>query len=399
MRIREKMNGIFYEYWKYGNVFLYLLNGQLITLPVHKCKIGNITLNGKPIVDYDCQSIINDWRSKSYTVKEGWIKENNLDAYFSGYPEEVKKAINEGKQYAQLNPENTFVFQGDKESWQRYSVPFIAACLPALAKKELISTYEDSVLNLGIRSLVHVRYGDTTKGADILPGAAELSQVRTLFQKGMSGFPLVVTNHLAQANVIQPNLDDLFQWNKYKEVNNDILSAGGVSAVIVNGTAEDGSAFASAKISADTAATRIEAARDEFCELMNWVNERLKEIIPGTYNLKETPKFSFQPLDMSGKKALREVCRELWEQGLVSTRTMMETHGYNIDAEKTKREQEKSDGIDEALAPRDGSRQVPEETGKQGRPEMTDDERTSDPGASERGKQPKPSNEDGSMES
>lgn len=399
MRIREKMNGIFYEYWKYGNVFLYLLNGQLITLPVHKCKIGNITLNGKPIVDYDCQSIINEWRSKSYTIKEGWIKENNLEAYFSGYPEEVKQAINEGKQYAQLNPENTFVFQGDKESWQRYSVPFIAACLPALAKKELISTYEDSVLNLGIRSLVHVRYGDPTKGADILPGAAELSQVRTLFQKGMSGFPLVVTNHLAQANVIQPNLDDLFQWNKYKEVNNDILSAGGVSAVIVNGTAEDGSAFASAKISADTAATRIEAARDEFCELMNWVNERLKEIIPGTYNLKETPKFSFQPLDMSGKKALREVCRELWEQGLVSTRTMMETHGYNIDAEKTKREQEKSDGIDEALAPRDGSYQAPEETGKQGRPEMTDDERTSDPGASERGKQPKPSNEDGSMES
>lgn len=82
-----------------------------------------------------------------------------------------------------------------KESWQRYAIPFIASCLGALAKKELISTYEDAVLNLGIRSFVHVTYGDTTKGADILPGAIELGQVRSLFQKGMSGFPLVVTNH------------------------------------------------------------------------------------------------------------------------------------------------------------------------------------------------------------
>lgn len=399
MRLREKMKGIFLEYWKYGNVFLYLHNGQLITLPVHKCKIGSVSLNGKPLVDYDCQSIINEWKTKNYSVKEGWIKENNLDAYFKGYPDEVKKALNEGKQYAQLNPENTFVFQGDKESWQRYSVPFIASCLPALAKKELISTYEDSVLNLGIRSLVHVKYGDKTKGADILPGAMELSQVRALFQKGMSGFPLVVTNHLAEAAVVQPKLDDLFQWDKYKEVNNDILSAGGVSGIIVNGVSEDGSTFSGAKVSMDTAAARIDSARDEFCEMMNWLNERLKEIIPRTYNLKDTPRFSLQPLDMAGKKALREACKELWEKGLVSTKTMMETQGYSLDAEKAQREREKTDGTDEVLHVR-GYQPVARSTdnGNQGRPEMTDEERTSDPGAAERGKQPKPSNEDGSME-
>ena len=148
-------------------MYLYIHKGHLISLPVHKCRIGNVALNGKPIVEYDCQSIINEWRAKGYTVKENWIKDSDMKVYFSGYPDEVVEALNKGIQYAQLNPDNTYVFQGPKEGWQRYSVPFIASCLPALSKKELISQYEDAVLNLGIRSFVHVTYGDKTKGNDM----------------------------------------------------------------------------------------------------------------------------------------------------------------------------------------------------------------------------------------
>ena len=402
MRLSDKIEGIFYEYWKYGNVFLYLHKGHLITLPVHKCRIGNIALNGRPLVDYDCQSILNEWRQKNYSIKEGWIEDNNLQSYFQGFPDEVVKALNEGKQYAQLNPENCFPFQGPKESWQRYSIPFIASCLPALAKKELISQYEDAVLNLGIRSFVHVTYGDKTKGQDILPGGPELSQVRSLFQKGMSGFPLVVTNHLASATVIQPKLDDLFQWDKYKDVNNDILSAGGVSGILVSGVSEDGSTYASSQVSMNTAAARIDAARAEFCEIMNQINERLKDEIPGIYNLKDTPKFSFKPLDMAGQKSLRETCQALWEKGLVSTKTMMEANGYSMDVEKAQREKEAEDGTDDVLVSRDQKATSSENNDKSedtkiGRPEMDDDERHSDPDAAMRGKQPKPSNEDGSM--
>lgn len=216
----------------------------------------------------------------------------------------------------------------------------------------------------------------------------------------MSGFPLVVTNHLADANVVQPKLDDLFQWDKYKDVNNDILSAGGISGILVNGVSEDGSTFASAQVSMHTAAARIEAARDDFCELMNAINERLKEDIAGTYNLKETPKFAFQPLDMAGKKALRDSCKELWEKGVVSTKTMLETQGYSMDIEKAQREKEASDGTDIAFAPRDAKAAISVEEGNDGagRPEMTDEERHSDPDAAQRGKQPKSSNPEGSME-
>lgn len=405
IHLREKLESIVLEYWKYGNVFVYVMNGVPITLPVHKCKIGNVALNGEPIVDFDCQSIYTEWRAKSYSVKENWIKDNNLEVYFKGYPPEVQKALNAGAQYAQLNPQYCKVLQGPKEGWQRYCIPFIASCLYALSRKELISKYESSVLNLGIRSFVHVAYGDAKQ--DMLPDVNQLVEVRKLFSKAMGGFPLVVTNHLAKAEVIQPKIDDLFQWDKYRDVNNDILSAGGVSGMLVTGVSEDGSTFASAQVSMETVAARIEAARDEICELMYKINECIQESLAENhvYNVSTVPTFAFKPLDMSGRKALREACQMLWEKGLVSTKTLMESNGYSLDREKTQREKESSDGTDEVMVPREEQRSTYNEPDDKnnttiketrGRNTLDDEERSSDPENAKRGAQPKPSNPDGS---
>lgn len=395
MRLKEKLNGIMLEYWKYYNVVCYLLDGQLITLPIHKCRIGNMALNGMPLVDFDCQSIQTEWRAKGYSVRENWIKDNELESYFKGYPEEIRDALNKGAQYAQLNPENTFVLQGNKESWHRYSIPFIASCLEPLAKKELITNYEKATLNLATRGFVHVKYGDETKGYDMLPDANQLRAVANIFKSAMSNFPLAVTNQLANAQFVQASVDDLYQWDKYRDVNNDILSAGGVSGIVVSGVSEDGSTFASAQISMQTAEARINDARDKFCELMNRINERLTEIIPGTYNLKEVPEFKFEPLDMSGKKALREACKELWTSGVVSTKSLLDAYGYSLDKEVEQRKTE-AEEIDDILVDRTKNEASSNEGA--GRPELDDSERTSDPDAAERGKQPKPSSPEGSMD-
>lgn len=404
MRLREKIDAIMLELWKYSNVCCYLYKGDLITLPVDKWVIGNTTFNGTPIVEYDCQSIINELQMKSYSINEKYAKDSQQDYILKGYPKEIQEAIKRGEQYAQLDPENTFVLQTSKESWLRYAIPFISAALRALAKKELISSYEDAMLNIGKRSFVHVQYGESNKSTDILPDEVQLAAVRRIFLNAMSGTPLAVTNHLAKASTVQFDMDDLFQWDKYSGVNNDILAAGGISGVLVTGVSEDGSTFASAQVSTQTAEARINAVRDEFCEMMTKINARLAEEIPGTYNLKETPEFHFQPLSMEGKKALRERCTELWEKGVVSTKHMMDLNGYSLEVERKAREQEKSDGSDEVLSPRqvkassNNSKSSNEPLMKVGRPEKDETERTSDPEASIRGKMPKPSNSDGSMD-
>lgn len=237
-------------------------------------------------------------------------------------------------------------------------------------------------------------YGDSK--SDILPDIVQLNQANTLFKRAMTGGALATTNHLCKASVVQPDTRDMFDKEKFREVNAEILSAGGISGIIVSGRAEDGSNFASAQVSIQTAAMRIAQALDNFAELMNKVNRRanlsgtgLTHSAPGNI-----PRFVYPPVDLSGSTKFQDTCFKLWQSGVVSTETMLQTHGYDMEQEISRREQEGQNGVaapgDQEGAP-DGEQKGP------GRPEMDDTERRSDKGKSLTGKQPKPSNPEGSL--
>ncbi len=394
IRLKEQIDDIFLQYYKYGNVFVYIWDGHIMTLPPHKCKVGNVMLNGVPVVDFDVLDIATEFRQRTYSfLKDDQVDDNTVEEILNGYPPEVAEALRQGKQYATLDPNNCFPLQALKEGWTRYAVPWIASALPALAKKELIQNYETAMLNIGARPFVHVQYGDSTKGQEMYPDAQQLGMVRNIFSKAMGGKPLAVTNHLAKAQVILADLSSLYQWPMYDSVNEDILAAGGIAGIIVNGRSEDGSTFASAQVSTQSLTARIEAARKEFEEFMNKVNRRLAEDIKLVHvnNMKAIPEFHFIPFDADGEKALRETCEKLWEQGTVSTRTLLNMNGFSLAKEKTQREKEASDGTDEVMKSRDLIIQAgPEdEEGNMGRPEMDDSERNSDPANAIRSKQSK----------
>ena len=84
---------------------------------------------------------------------------------------------------------------------------------------------------------------------------------------------------------------------------------------------------------------------------------------------------------------------------MLSTETMLQTHGYDIDQEVERKKQETRDGVQGApVTTKEQPASDPAEDGKgPGRPEMDDTERNSDKGDSMTGKQPKPSNPDGSL--
>ena len=314
-----------------------------------------------------------------------------------GYPPEVTTALKDSKEWVQLNPKRTFVLQDIKEDWLRYAVPMIAAALYALQKKGEISNYENSTLNMMVHSFLHVQYGDPAKNADYLPNKNELEALNKLFKAAMSknGTGIATTNIFAKAQFIQPDINDLFDNDLYSEVNNEILSAGGISGIIVNGLAEDGSSFASAQVSMQTAALRIKQARDNFCELMNKINTRLNgNILPRSKD-ENIPEFTFPPVDLTGSGKLYETCLNLWKSGVLSTKTMLDIHGYDMDQEVERRQKENENGTTDLLTPRDAKDD--ESTGTPGRPALDDSERQSDPADAQTGRQPKPSSPEGSL--
>lgn len=375
-------------------------DGNLITMPVHLVRIANIMSNGEPVVEFNCGSIKRDLQQQTVKARKDYVEDEDLQTRLSGYPPEVAEAVAQNKDWVQLNPENTFVLQDLKEDWMRYAVPMVATCLKSFSKKALISEYESAVLGLGACSFVHVTYGDIDK--EIYADRQMLSQIQNVFTQAMNvknGAPLATTNALCKAQVVQPELNDLFEDDHYAMVNSEILSAGGISGMIVSGISGSGSSFASAQISMQTAAIRIKQAKDNFCEMMNKINLRLNGVLPRS-SLANIPRFTFPPVDLAGNEKFQKTCRELWEKGVVSTRTMLQTHGYDMDQELERKRREQTQETDKALAPPGQQESEPAAPGGDnpgGRPEMDDGERNSDPGKSQSGKQPKPSRPEGSQ--
>lgn len=404
IHLYDFMANWFLQFFKYENVYTYLKeDGTLFTLPVHLIRISGIAVNGEPVLEYNCRSVRDDIYQMGVQAQKDFIDDEDVKIKFSSLPEEAIQGAEDGLEWVQLNPANTFVSQGLKEEWQRYAVPMIASCLTALAKKELISNYENALLNLGMRAFVHAKYGDSKN--DILPDVQALNAVSRVFKSAMTGTALAVTNHLCDVKIVQPDTKDMFEYDKYKGVNADILSAGGISGIIVSGRSEDGSTFATAQVSMQTAAIRIKHARDNFCEMMNRVNLRLNgggggRAIPHASSDK-IPRFTLPPVDLTGSKAFQEACMKLYKEGVLSKETLLTSHGHDFKLEIERRQTEMKDGTDEALSiplkqttvPKT---EQPEGDKTQGRPTMDDSERNSDPAKSQTGRQAKPSRPEGS---
>lgn len=435
IELEDTMESIFYQYFKYANVYVYLMpDGRLITLAPHMVRISGVQVNGEPVVQYHCGDLSSGMENQN--AKRDYIQDQEEEVRLKGLPPEVAEGVKDRQEWVQLNPENTFVLQDTKEDWMRYAVPLIASCLKALRKKEIISKWEDACLNLGMRSFVHVTYGDPD--GRVLPNTEQLNAVTRMFRQAMTGSALAVTNHWAKAAFIQPDLDEMFTSDKYKSVNADILSAGGISGILVSGISADGSTYATAQVSMQTAAIRIRKARNSFCQMMNKINKRLNNtgngILPHSKE-DNIPKFTFPPVDLAGSKQFQEACFKLWSEGMVSLETLLTSYGLDIDQEKERKGKEESDGTmlllsnipkelaaQQAAQEEDGmeteapegkapyvrngrtywrsKRTAPQEEEPEGtnrgRPTMDDGERSSDPYRSETGRQPKPSNPKGS---
>lgn len=335
-------------------------------------------------------------RARSGADKE-FVDDEALDVRVDGYPPEVGDAIKKGKEWAKMNPENVFVLQDIKEGWMRYAVPLVATCLPALAKKSLISKYEDAILNLGIHSFVHAKYGyeTTDHRDDYIPERGEIQQIYSLIQRAMTGGAIAVTNPYVKIEVIQPDTKLIFQEAKYSEVNAELLSAGGLSSAVVSGSGDNGSTYGVAKVSMQIAALRIKQTQDNFCAMMNKINARLNGVLPRT-SQNNVPKFKFYPVDLAGNDKFLETCRTLYTMGVLSKETLLDFHGVDGKQEEARIAKEPARD-DVAVKNNEGGSGGDGNNGKIGRPEMSDMERSSDIEDSMSGKQPKPSNEEGSM--
>lgn len=385
----DTMRSIFYELYKYSNVYIYFMpNGNLITLPQHRCRIADISVNGESVVEFSIKDLLK--ASRSPLPKQEFVDESKDRV--SGYPVEVQQALKSSSsgEWVQLDPANCFILQETKETWLKYSVPMVAACLKAFQKKALIENYEKAQLNVGARSFLHVKIGEKDKMPKI--DQKMITDTANIFKSALNSFPLAVTSWFIDSKFISVDEQkNLFDKSKYNETNAAILSAGGISSLIVSGQGDSGSSFAQAQISVQTAAERIRQNQDNFEEMMYKYNLKLAEILKATAN--KIPQFEFNKVDLNSDSQFKDEAFKLYSQGIISKRTLSETYGYDLDQEFERRTAE-SEEIDEVMVPPANPNTLssnPDDEG--GRPTKPVGKSKQDKNNSKTSAQPKPSEE------
>jgi len=336
---------IFFELYLFGNCYIYFMpDGRIITLPPHKVRISDIMVNGEPVIEFNLVEL--NKRRNTYAV-ENFI--DTLIAKYQGYPPEITEQLEKGMMgaWVQLNPANTFVLQESKPMWQRYAIPFISTCLKPLAKKELISYYEDVQLNIGAKGFLHAKLGHD----ELLPkpNQAQLNATAKIFQDALNKFPLAVTSHFVDAKFINVENQHLFDKSKYTEVNSQILSSGGISPLIVTGES-DGSSFAQANISVETASQRLIQNQNNFAEMMKKFNKRLALMWRVGEN--KVPTFCFNAVNLTNDPSFKDEAFKLWQSGCISYKTLLnDFYDLDYDQEYERKTVENDKKDNEVFAP------------------------------------------------
>ena len=402
--LNEKLRSWFYQYYLFYNVYFSLMEDKdLVTLPPHLMRITNVAVNGNPLTEFNVKSLKQDLRKNSQKSWKKFLDDEEMKIRIAGYPKEVNEALTKNTEWVQLDPKNTWLWQGDKPEWSRYAIPLIAPALIPLAQKALIRNQEDALLNLAAASFVHGAVG-SPKDSNIVVDRPILDAILGITKGAMkAGAGVAITNDCVKYEVIQPDMDHFYEADKYRNVNESILSAFGINATVSSGS-DNAVSFGTSQISTKLVSMRINAARQSLCKLMNKIMRAVNGSPYGLPRSNESkiPTFCMPTTDLTQVAAFQTECMNLYEKGVLSARTLLDAHGVDIDTEfERKKEELKSGMTDVFVAPGksattttnnpSGDEDVPV-----GRPTLDDNERQSDPGNSETGRQPKPSVPEGS---
>lgn len=392
----EKLESWFLQYYLFGNVFFSIQeDGDIVTLPPNLVRISNVMLNGNPLIEFNARSVKQDLKKQGQKAWKKFLDDEELDVRLQGYPVEVTEALKKNTEWVQLDAKRTLVWQGVKPEWQRYAIPMVVMCLKPFAKKALISAWEDAQLQLGIAGFVHASVG-APKDSQIVVDVPILNAVQSITKQAMKASGgLATTQDTVSYEVITPKLDYLFDDDKYKGPNTEILGALGINDTVSSGS-DTSVSFGSSQISTKMVSLRITQARKSFCELMN----RILRVVNGAdfglprSNESKMPQFTMPTADLTQVASFQNACKQLWDSGVLSNETLLKNYGIDVDTEFEKKKKEIESGQDEVFT-KPGSKTNNNE-GTIGRPTLDDSERQSDPGNSETGRNPKPSSENGS---
>jgi len=283
-------------------------------------------------------------------LKDGTYDKEAYDALVKNYPAFVK-AIKELKgTKVEIRLEDIRPILSKTLAEDAYPIPYMSNALESLMHKRNLRKMDYSVaarvtsaiqlIRLGSDEFPCTDEGDFDHIKSQMNYRVETGRQERLFQ--------LFGNHTLQIEWIFPNTEAMLNVEKYRSVDDDIISAFGFPRTLITGETLRSNVQGGSDFAAFSPIATMETIRDI---LIEWLKTMYKEIKEQN-NFKSSPIPNFTPMRLYKLLDLSMIGESLYKEGNLSRQTRQEVVGFDFETEIERKEQEtklyKEKGIPEA---------------------------------------------------
>lgn len=255
-------------------------------------------------------------------------------------PIEIVQQIRDGASKVWLSPNVGAIAFGEKQDYEKYPRPIITRCLDALEMKYLLLGMDKATAK-SLRD----RILQVTIGSDEYPaGDDELQKVAGIFQQPGRNLT-IFWNHTLKIQYVEPTNHLLQDESKYKQWNNEIRTAYGVSEVLT-GTSDKTGSIGNSVLNLKGIEEEVQEGQETFKEwFLNEVN-----MLRQALGVKFEVTIEFDRLNLKDEETFFGVLMQLVQNGIIDHQTAIETMNFHFPTiqkrmEKIKTLQKKGKGI------------------------------------------------------
>lgn len=252
--------------------------------------------------------------------REFLTRMNSYQGPGSGYSAEIK-----------LTKEELSVVQAPgKFDWFDWAVPFVYPALQALYFKDCLRSMEIRACQSIINAVFLYKLGNLKEG---FPAEDEhFERLADMLQ--MPGSVMnILWNDQISAEVIQPKVEGIFDIDKHKSADHDIMTALGVPEVLTGG---GGGSFSNSFIAVSTVLERLESYRNQ---VKDWLMGEMK-IVADAMGFQKLPTIRFGRTSLQDEKAYQAFVTGLYDRNILSADTLLRQADTTVDTEVAKLKEE-----------------------------------------------------------
>jgi len=282
--------------------------------------------------------------------KDGTVDKELYDILVKNYKEFVDAVKNSKSTKLEIKLENIRPFLGKCLPESAYPQPYMTNALESLMHKRNLKKLDYAIASRVIAAIQLIKLGNDTFP---VTDAADFTDIKTQMnystvEGDYERIFQLFANHTLTIEWVHPDTSAMLNNEKYRTVENDIISAFGFPRTLITGETIRSNVEGGSDLATFSPVATMETLRDK---LVEWTKILYKEIMEKN-GFKNYPAPRFEPMKLYRLLDLNLIGKDTYEEGNMSRSTRLEMLGFDLETEleRKKLEQEKFKelGLDEA---------------------------------------------------